>query len=336
MIKKKTLFVTFCTIIISLVLTMPLFAAGQTAEEKEVTSVSDKIHFLIPGGAGGGWDGTARGSGEALTNSGLLNIASYENLSGGGGGKAIAYLIETAERQYGTLMVNSTPIVVRSLTEVFPYSFRDLTPIASIIADYGAFVVPVDSPIKDWNEVVDSFLNDPTSIKVAGGSVRGDLDHIAVAMAFKAAGGDPIEVIYVPYDAGGKALAGLLSGETEILSTGLGEVLGMVKSGQVRILAITAEERVQELPDVPTLVELGYDVTFANWRGFFGAPGLPEEMATAYAELLKDMQDTPEWEIVRARNGWTNLYNAGSDFYSFLEKQEEVIGGLMRELGFLE
>jgi putative tricarboxylic transport membrane protein len=301
-----------------------------------VTYVIEKIHFLIPGGAGGGWDGTARGTGEALTKSGLINTASYENLSGGGGGKAIAHLIETAERQYGTLMVNSTPIVVRSLTKVFPYSFRDLTPIASIIADYAAFVVTADSPIKDWNQVVKSIVNDPASIRVAGGSVRGDLDHIAIAMAFKAAGVDPVELLYIPYDAGGKAMAGLLSGETEILSTGLGEVLGMAKSGQVRILAITAEERMKDLPDVPTLVELGYDVTFANWRGFFGAPNLPGNMAAAYAELLKKMYDTPEWEAVRSRNGWSNLYKPGSDFYKFLEDQEEIIGGLMRELGFLE
>ena len=54
--------------------------------------VVDSIHFLIPGGAGGGWDGTARGTGEALTKAGLVGKASYENMSGGGGGKAIGYL----------------------------------------------------------------------------------------------------------------------------------------------------------------------------------------------------------------------------------------------------
>ena len=53
-----------------------------------------KIHFLIPGGAGGGWDGTARGTGEALTKAGLIDSATFENMSGGGGGKAIGYLIE--------------------------------------------------------------------------------------------------------------------------------------------------------------------------------------------------------------------------------------------------
>lgn len=296
----------------------------------------EKIHFLIPGGAGGGWDGTGRGTGEALTKSGLIETASYENMSGGGGGKAIAYMIETAKRQQGTLMVNSTPIVIRSLTKVFPQSFRDLVPIASVIADYAAFVVAADSEFTEWKQVVDAFLEDPKNIKVAGGSVRGSMDHLVAAMAFQAAGGDPKEVRYVPYDAGGKAMAGLLAGETQILSTGFGEALELSKAGTVRILAMTADERVADAPDVPTLKELGYDTTFANWRGFFGAPGLPDDLAQAYADVLKKMYDTPEWETVRARNGWVNLYKPGAEFYAFLEEQEKIIGDLMRELGFLE
>ena len=70
-----------------------------------------------------------------------------------------------------------------------------------------------------------TYKKDPSSVKMAGGSVRGSMDHLIGALAFKA-GADPNKVIYVPYDAGGKALAGLLSGETQIISTGLGELMG--------------------------------------------------------------------------------------------------------------
>ena len=94
----------------------------------------DSIHFLIPGGAGGGWDGTARGTGEALTRAGIVGTATYENMSGGGG-KAIGWLIENAKSNHGTLMVNSTPIVFRSLTKVSPQNFRDLTLVAGTIGD---------------------------------------------------------------------------------------------------------------------------------------------------------------------------------------------------------
>ena len=105
------------------------FALGSMAQAGG-HEILDEVHFLIPGGAGGGWDGTARGTGEALTNSGLVGSASYENMSGGGGGVAIAHLIENADSLGNTMMVNSTPIVIRSLTGVFPQSFRDLTLVA--------------------------------------------------------------------------------------------------------------------------------------------------------------------------------------------------------------
>ncbi len=329
-IRSLTLYHVLSVFIVGLIFAI-VSSSPMVAESAEI----EKIHFLIPGGAGGGWDGTARGTGEALTKSGLINTGSYENMSGGGGGKAIAYMIETAQRQHGTLMVNSTPIVIRSLTKVFPQSFRDLTPIAATIADYAAFVVDADSEFKDWKQVVDAFLEDPKKIKVAGGSVRGGMDHLVAAMAFQAAGGDPIKVKYVPYDAGGKAMAGLLSGETQVLSTGFGEALELSKAGQVRILVISAEEPAPEAPEIPTLKQLGYDATFANWRGFFGAPGLPEEQAKAYAELLAKMYETPEWETVRARNGWTNLYKPLDEFSAFLEKQEKEMGDLMKTLGFM-
>jgi len=296
----------------------------------------EELHFLIPGGAGGGWDGTARGVGKALLDSGLVKQASFENMSGGGGGKALNHLISTAKRQQGTMLVNSTPIIIRSLTGVFPQSFRDLTPISSVIADYAALVVAKDSKYQTLDQVLADFKKDPRSVKMAGGSVKGSMDHLVPAMIVESAGADPLKLVYVPYDAGGKAMAGLLSGDTQILSTGFGEALGLANQGQVRILAVTSDERLSQAPDVPTVKESGVDVTFANWRGFFGAPGLPEDKAQVYRDVLKKMYDTPEWEEIRTKRGWQNLYKPGAEFTSFLEDQEKAIGDMMRELGFIQ
>lgn len=296
----------------------------------------DEVHFLIPAGPGGGWDGTARGVGEALIKSGLVSNVSYENLSGGGGGRAIAKLIETASRRQNTLMVNSTPLVVRSLQKIFPHSFRDLVPIASVIADYSCFVVSKNSPHKDWESVVEALLADPASVKVAGGSVRGSTDHIVFARAMQLRGANARDVIYIPYDGGGKAMAGILTGETDILSTGLSEAIDMKKAGEVRILAVTAAERIDEAPDIPTLKELGVDLEFANWRGFFAAPGLSPERYRDMEETIARLMETPAFERVRERNGWSRLHREGQAFYSFLERQEKEIGKLMAELGFIK
>ncbi|WP_415715602.1 tripartite tricarboxylate transporter substrate binding protein [Roseibium sp.] len=297
--------------------------------------IVDSIHFLIPGGAGGGWDGTARGTGEALTKAGLVGTASYENMSGGGGGKAIGYLIENAESNHGTLMVNSTPIVIRSLTGVFPQSFRDLTLVAGTIGDYAALVVPANSDIKDLKGLIDAFNADPAGTAVGGGSVPGGMDHLVAAMVFQAAGADPVAMKYVPYDGGGKTMAGLLSGEVQAVSTGFSEAVELAKAGEVRIIGVTSSERVEAYADAPTMVEQGNDTTFVNWRGFFAAPGLPEEKLMAYRNAIARMYSTEAWEEVRARNGWVNIHTPGDDFQMFLEIQEREIGDLMKKLGFL-
>ena len=224
-----------------------------------------KIHFLIPGGAGGGWDGTARGTGEALTKAGLIDSATFENMSGGGGGKAIGYLIENSKSNHGTLMVNSTPIVIRSLTKVFPQNFRDLTLIAGTIGDYAALVVPAGSSYRNFKDLVAAYKKNPESVAIGGGSVPGSMDHLVPAMAFKAAGADPTKVKYIPFDAGGKAMAALLSGEIDALSTGFSEAVSMEKAGKVRMIAVTSSERVDAAPNAPTLIEQGYNVTFVNW-----------------------------------------------------------------------
>ena len=298
----------------------------------------DKIHFVIGGGAGGGWDGTARGTGEALTKSGMLKSASFENMSGGGGGKALAYMINTQPKN--TVLVQSTPLVLRSITRHEGYvtgsgvlSYKDVTPIAGVIGDYGAIAVAKNSPYKNFKDVVDAYKKNPSSIKMAGGSVRGSMDHLIGALAFQAAGANPNDVAYIPYDAGGKALAGLLSGETQIISTGLGELMGA--RDQVRIIGITAPSRVADAPDAPTLKEQGYDVQFVNWRGFFGPPNMSNKDKKALSTMLGKVMETPEWEAVRKRNAWVNIYNSDKDFVKFLDAQTVEMTALMKKLGVI-
>ena len=298
----------------------------------------DKLHFVIGGGAGGGWDGTARGTGEALTKAGMLKSASFENMSGGGGGKALSYIINS--KPENTVLVQSTPLVLRSITRHKGYvkgngvlSYKDVKPIAGVIGDYGAIAVAKNSPYKNFKDVVNAYNADPKSIKMAGGSVRGSMDHLIGALAFKKAGANPNNVVYVPYDAGGKALAGLLSGETQIISTGLGELMGA--RDQVRIIGITAPKRVGDAPEVPTLKEQGYNVQFVNWRGFFAPKSMSGGDVKKIAKMLGDVQKTPEWETVRKRNAWVNIYNPGSKFDSFLKKQTKEMTKLMQELGVI-
>lgn len=291
--------------------------------------------MVIPAAPGGGLDGVARDVGRLLINADLAAHVSFENVSGGGGGRAMAYFLEKAGRFESPLLVNSTPLLVRSLQGLFPHSFRDLTPVAALVADPTVFVMRADDGVGDWPELLAKLRDDPRSVTIGGGSVRGSLDHIVLALALQAAAIDPLQVRYLPYDGGGKAMLALLGGEVDMLSTGLGETVAFIDADQARALAVTAAERVAAIADAPTLKELGFDVTFANWRGLFGPPGMNEEDVKAQAALLRTMKASQAWQTLLGRRGWQSLDADGAAFTAFLEEQEAQLGTTLRGLGFV-
>ena len=104
---------------------------------------------------------------------------------------------------------------------------------------------------------------------------------------------------------------------------------------QVNIIGITAPKRVSDAPDVPTLKEQGFDVQFVNWRWFFGPPGMSSGDKKKIAKMLGDVQKTPEWEAVRKRNAWVNIYNPDNKFVKFLKTQTKEMTALMKKLGVI-
>ena len=295
-----------------------------------------QAHLLVPGGPGGGWDTTARGVGEALVKSGVEPRVSFQNMSGGGGGKAIAYLIEAGTKRGEIFMVNSTPIVIRALSGRIPYSHHDLIPVASVVADFGAFVVRTDSPLKTWADAVEQYRRAPRTLTVAGGSARGSMDHLVLVHALEASGTEGIKVPYIPYDAGGKAKAGLSSGEVAMLSTGFSEALDLMNGGQARILAMTAPELAEGYETIPTLKSLGIDMTFTNWRGFFTSKEMAVDRVKAFSDKLKEMMKSESWAKIRKRNGWQDLFRDRAGFEKLLAEQEADMSRLLTRLGFIE
>ncbi|MCE2459369.1 MAG: tripartite tricarboxylate transporter substrate binding protein [Pseudomonadales bacterium] len=298
-------------------------------------TASERLHVVIPAGPGGGLDGTAREVGRVLVELDLVEQVSFENVSGGGGGRAMAYFLDNADRFETPLLVNSTPLLVRSLQGLFPYSFRDLTPVAGVIADYGVLAVRAGDPRTTWQTVVAELARNPRAFAVGGGSARGSLDHIVLAMALRLVQVDPRAVRYLPYDGGGKAMLALLGGEVDLLSTGLGETMAFIEAGQVRVLAVTAPERVGAIADAPTFKELGYPLVFANWRGLFGPPGMPAEILAGHLERLASMQASPAWQATLERRGWDSLNAEGPSFVAYLDAQERQLKEVMIDIGFV-
>ena len=146
--------------------------------------------------------------------------------------------------------------------------------VGSVGSDYGVIAVAKDSPIKSLSELFDKIKADPSSVAFAGGSAVGGWDHLKVLIAAKAAGiSDVTKIKYVAFDGGGEAVTQLLGGHVQAFTGDLSEAKGFVDSGDIKILAVLAPDRLPgDFANFPTAKEQGIDAVGANWRGFY-APG---------------------------------------------------------------
>ncbi|WP_041076101.1 tripartite tricarboxylate transporter substrate binding protein [Thermotoga caldifontis] len=291
------------------------------------------LNFIAPGGPGGGWDTTIRVVAQVLKETGLVTQPIVvTNMPGGGGGVGLAHM-QTKKGDPYTIIVFSPPLLLINLTGQTQYSFRDLTPLVMLIHDYGAFAVSKKSKFNSITEVMEALKKDPKSVKVGGISAFGSMDHIQFLIAAKAAGVQNLkDITYVSFQEG-EHLAALLGGHIDVLSTGLAEVTTAFQTGTIKVLAITAPQRVSGiLANVPTLKEEGIDAEFVNWRGLFGPPEMPDYAVEYWINTLSKMVQTMEWERYVAKYNWTKAFMPGKEFLNYLEKVNEEYKAVLKEL----
>ena len=205
---------------------------------------------------------------------------------------------------------------------------------AQLTRDYGAIVVKADSEFKTLKDVLEAIKKDPKSVTLAGGSAPGSMDHLVGVLPAFEYGIDPKTVKYVSYDGGGEAVAALLGGNADVIATDASTIGQYVKSGDVRVLAVSSTERLGgELAEVPTFKEEGIDAEFTIWRGLFGPKEMSDAAVDYWTEKLKEMVETDEWKAELERNGWESEYRGSEDFTKYLEDQDKVIVELLTALG---
>jgi putative tricarboxylic transport membrane protein len=293
------------------------------------------VEFIAPSGAGGGWDAICRFSALVLGRTGLVTQPIYVvNMPGGGGTVGLNYVVTKREGDGHLLIAASNSTSFRMAMKVTPYTYDDITPIAQIAAEYGAYVVLVDSPYQTLGDVVNALKADPGSVSVAGGSAPGSMDHIKVALLGKAIGIDPLDMAYVPFQGGGEALAALLGGHVDMASLDVSEIEGQLEAGKVRVLAVQSEDRLSGFPDLPTAVEQGVDVVFVVWRGLYMPAGLPEGAVEFWTDALQQMVASPQWAEYIPK-AWEPVTRFGDEFISYCDQELEDYKILLAELGFL-
>ncbi len=315
-------------------LALPLLACV-TWSAQAADYPTQPMEFVAPAGPGGGWDTTIRAVAKVLADTKLSPVPMpVTNRTGGGGGVNLAYM-QKKPKSDTIITVYSPPLLLINLTGTTPLSYKDLTPLAALISDYGAFAVRTDSPYKTIGDVMEALKKDPNAVKFGGTSSAGSMDHIAFLMMARAAGVKELKKLnYISYqDAAGTAQ--LLGGHLDLLTTGLTELAGQIKGGEIRILCYTAAKPLPGRDAYPTCRQAGIPADMPNWRGLFGTKEMPAQAQTFWRDALGKMVKSKEWADTRAQFGWDDIYMDGPEFGKFLDKANEEYKTVLGELGML-
>ena len=179
---------------------------------------------------------------------------------------------------------------------------------------------------------------DPSSIAIAGGSAVGGWDHLKVLIAAKAAGIDDIRKIkYVAFEGGGEAVTQLLGGHVQAFSGDLSEAKGFVDSGDIKILAVLAPDRLPgDFAKYPTAKEQGIDAVGANWRGFYAPGGMSDDAYSFWVDAVAKVYASDEWKTIMANNGLMPLDLSGDAFQAFVADQITKTQALSKEIGLIK
>lgn len=291
------------------------------------------LRMLVPNAPGGGYDVTARSAAKAMEDTGLAGSVEVFNLPGAGGTVGLGRTVNEAGNDR-LVMSMGLGVVGSVYSNDSSATLADTTPIARLTEETEIIVVPADSPFRDIGQLLDAWKRDPSGTPVGGGSSPGGPDHLAPMLMAEGTGLDPTRVNYVAYDGGGELLASVLGGKVAFGVSGLGEFADQIESGDLRVLAVTAGQRVAGV-DAPTLRESGVDVEFTNWRGIVAPPGLSEQSRAELEQAYTEMARTPEWQQVLALNGWEDAYQPGPEFGAFMQSENDRVERILRRLGLV-
>ena len=311
-------------------------ACGVTDKSSSDTAVDSSkpmtdLRIMVPNSPGGGYDITARTAAKVMEDDDITTGTEVFNLEGAGGTVGLARTVN--EKGNGDLaMLMGLGVVGASYTNKSKATLTQTTPIVRLIEEYGAVMVPKDSPFKTIDDLVKAWKADPSSISVGGGSSPGGPDHLLPMQLAQAVGIDPTKVNFVQYDGGGDLLPAILGSKVDVATSGAGEFKDQIENGDIRVLATSGDKRVPTV-DAPTLKESGIDLVFTNWRGVVAPPGITEAQKERLVDAFQKMHETQEWKDALEANSWADAFQTSDQFGEFLTAQDKRVADTLSELG---
>lgn len=227
----------------------------------------------------------------SLTEKELGQPIAVENRPGGSGAVAMAYTMSQPADGYTVLSTTSSMTFTMAQGKV-PFKPADFIMLRALQAEPSSIAVRKDSPIESVKEFVETLEAKPNGLKIGGYASAGF--HQFVFYQFLKATG--VKAAWIPFDGGNQAALALLGGHIDAAFMTPSSALAQVKSGELRLLGVTTEERDPFLPDVPTLKEQGFDVVESIWRGVMVKTGTPQPVVDTLVAAIQKVEASPDWK----------------------------------------
>jgi tripartite-type tricarboxylate transporter receptor subunit TctC len=310
--------------VVALAAAMPFAAGAQNYPNRPIT-------FVVPWGAGGGTDTTARYFAAQLEKE-LGQPVNVVNRTGGGGVVGHSAIAQAPADGYtiGMITVEITMMHWQGLTDLAPASY---TPLALVNADPAGFTVKADSPFKSVKEVLDYAKANPGKLK-ASGTAQGGIWHLALAGLLNDAKIPQTAIPWVPSNGAAPAMQDLVAGGVDIVTCSLPEARALIDAGKAKPLAVMDSKPSALFPKVPTMKEAsGSGWTVSAWRGIGAPKGIPKDVETRLVGAIKKIWDSKEFKDFAESKGYGTAWAAQADFAAFMAKGDADMGVVMKAAG---
>ena len=292
------------------------------------------IRYILHVSPGGATDVMARKLGNALQ--GVLGQpVVIENKAGGRGASQLIELTRAAPDGYTIGSVTNTHLA--AFHQVLKqYSVDSLSWIVKLVYEPYVYVVRADSPVTDMQGLLKAIKDQPGKIVIAG-FVRGSGSHVAWEMLMHAAKLPSSSVNWVPYDSVGDGVTAILGGHGLATVAYAGLVKDHVAAGNLRVIGVMADKRLEDLPSVPTLKEQGIEVptSWQQWRGVVGPKGMPMDLQNKIASAIEKVMTSAEMKEFVHNDSLVSDFMGPADFTKFVNDQDKITTDWLKELGFM-
>src|SRR5207302_4392906 len=289
------------------------------------------VQLIVPWGAGGGTDATARIIASLLERE-LKQPINVVNRTGGSGVVGHQAIASSPADGY-TLGMITVEITMMHWVGLTPLTYKDYTPVALVNADPAGIHVRVDSPYKSTKDLIAAIKATPGKMK-ASGTGQGGIWHLAIAGLLKDQGVEPTALPWVPSNGAAPGLQDLVAGGVDIVPCSIPEARSLIDAGKVKSLAIFADSPPALYPTLPTVKQAtGSDWKTAAWRGFAAPKGLPKDIADKLTAAFKKAYDSKEYKDFLTQRGFGAAWAPQAEFAQYMAKGDADVGKVMKAVG---